>query len=351
MVFGVIRLYRGRHLAKRTDAVEVPDQNQHLINGGPPAINPQPASNFFLVGELSCWRTIVHLITSLDMSTAIGTTPGGPQATLNYTTSEAGNPFVGSWYADPGSAIYDGLFWVYPTTSCAYNEQTHIDAFSSPDLINWTKHPKVLTVGNVAWATKALWAPTPISRNGKYYLYFSANDIQEDEVGAFGGIGVAVADKPEGPFVDAIGKPLIGSYHNGAQPIDQDVFVDDVSQNAYIYYGGHSHANVAMLNKDMISIGAFNDGTVFKEITPITTLTVQRWLNATAYTTLCGQRAVGPGPTTVSRTRWRITLWVLSTGWPQFCSRIVPSRREPAITALFTSQTRISGTSCIIVDR
>ncbi|KAI0435991.1 putative glycosyl hydrolase [Xylaria telfairii] len=203
------------------------------------------------------------------MSAAITTASGEPRATLNYTTSEAGNPFVAGWYADPGSVIYNGLFWVYPTTSCAYNEQTYIDAFSSPDLINWTKHPKVLTIANVAWATKALWAPRPISRNGKYYLYFSANDIQEDEVGTIGGIGVAMADKPEGPFIDAIGKPLIGSYHNGAQPIDQDVFVDDVGQNTYIYYGGHSHANVAMLNEDMISIATFDDGTMFKEITPM----------------------------------------------------------------------------------
>ncbi|KAI8947778.1 putative glycosyl hydrolase [Xylaria longipes] len=204
------------------------------------------------------------------MSTVTGTAPGEPQATLNYTTSEAGNPFVEGWYADPGSAIYDGVFWVYPTSSYAYEEQTYIDAFSSPDLINWTKHPNVLTISNVAWATKALWAPTPISRNGKYYLYFSANDIQEDEAGKVGGIGVAVADKPEGPFIDAIGKPLIGSYHNGAQPIDQDVFIDDVDGKAYIYYGGHSHANVAILNEDMISIGTFDDGTTFKEITPKT---------------------------------------------------------------------------------
>ncbi|KAI1733984.1 putative glycosyl hydrolase [Xylaria scruposa] len=203
----------------------------------------------------------------LRMSTA-NATADEPQATLDYTTSEAGNPFVDGWYADPGSAVYDGLFWVYPTSSHTYESQTYIDAFSSPDLINWTRHPYVLTIANVSWTSKALWAPTPIYRNGKYYLYFSANDLQEDEVGTLGGIGVAVADKPEGPFVDAIGKPLIGSYHNGAQPIDQDVFIDDIDGKAYIYYGGRSHANVAMLNEDMISIGTFDDGTTFKEITP-----------------------------------------------------------------------------------
>lgn len=51
-------------------------------------------------------------------------------------------------------------------------------------------------------------APAVIEANGKYYFYFGANNIyHESEVG---GIGVAVADRPEGPFKDALGKPLIG---------------------------------------------------------------------------------------------------------------------------------------------
>ncbi|KAI1415844.1 carbohydrate-binding module family 66 protein [Hypoxylon sp. FL1857] len=201
---------------------------------------------------------------------AASTSPIVDQVIPDYTTAEAGNPFVEGWYADPDTEIYDGLYWVYPTSSYAYDEQTYLDAFSSPDLINWTKYPNILTIANVTWATRAVWAPAPISRNGKYYLYFGANDIQEGEPeeGKIGGIGVAVADRPEGPYVDAIGKPLIGEYHNGAQPIDQDVFIDDVDGQAYIYYGGHSHANIAKLNEDMISVGTFDDGTQFKEITP-----------------------------------------------------------------------------------
>ncbi|KUI53470.1 Xylosidase/arabinosidase [Cytospora mali] len=193
--------------------------------------------------------------------------PGIQAAILDYTTSEAGNPFVDGWYADPDTEIYDGLYWVYPTSSYDYEQQTYLDAFSSPDLINWTKHPNILTNANVTWANGAVWAPAAISRNGKYYIYFGANDIQEGDNTTIGGIGVAVADNPAGPYVDAIGAPLIGAYHNGAQPIDQDVFLDDDGR-AYIYYGGHSHANVALLNEDMISIGTFPDGTQYKEITP-----------------------------------------------------------------------------------
>lgn len=126
-----------------------------------------------------------------------------------------------------------------------------------------------MTIGDVKWAKKAVWAPAPAYRNGKYYIYFGTNDIQEGEPeqGVIGGIGVAVADKPQGPYIDAIGKPLIGTYNNSAQPIDQDVFIDDDGQ-AYIYYGGHGHANVAKLKEDMTSFDTFEDGTTFKEITP-----------------------------------------------------------------------------------
>ncbi|KAI8964823.1 glycoside hydrolase family 43 protein [Daldinia sp. FL1419] len=211
------------------------------------------------------------LTIALAMVESVNTSPIPARRLVpDYTTSEAGNPFVEGWYADPDTEIYDGRYWVFPTVSLEYGEQTYLDAFSSPDLVRWTKHPNILRIADVTWANGAVWAPAPIFRNGKYYLYFGANDIKEGEPeqGKLGGIGVAVSDFPEGPYVDAIGKPLIGEYHNGAQPIDQDVFIDDVDGQAYIYYGGHSRANVAKLNEDMISIGTFDDDTQYREITP-----------------------------------------------------------------------------------
>ncbi|HWU11621.1 MAG TPA: family 43 glycosylhydrolase [Streptomyces sp.] len=207
------------------------------------------------------------LLASFAPSPAGAEQPAAAQAVdvTAPSTAEAGNPLVEGWYADPDVVVYDDRFWIFPTTSRRYSEQTFMDAFSSTDMVTWTKHSKVLDIADVPWAKYALWAPAPVFRNGKYYLYFAANDIQDNS--EHGGIGVAVADRPEGPYKDAIGGPLISQFHNGAQPIDQDVFIDDDGQ-AYMYYGGWGHANVVKLNPDMTSLGTFPDGSTYKEITP-----------------------------------------------------------------------------------
>jgi beta-xylosidase len=92
-----------------------------------------------------------------------------------------------------------------------------------------------------------------------------ANDIQNDQ--QIGGIGVARARTPAGPFKDYLGKPLIDRFHNGAQPIDQMVFKDR-DGSYYIVYGGWRHCNIAKLNADFTGFVPFSDGTTFKEITP-----------------------------------------------------------------------------------
>ena len=76
-----------------------------------------------------------------------------------------------------------------------------------------------------------------------------------------------VSDRPEGPFRDYLGKPLIDKFHNGAQPIDQFVF-RDIDGQYYMYYGGWRHCNVVKLNDDFTGFVPFDDGTLFKEITP-----------------------------------------------------------------------------------
>ena len=203
----------------------------------------------------------------------------------------ASNPAIPGWYADPEIRIFGDRYWIYPTYSAdgprsalpsrftawqaqersspaiwsPFLKQTFLDAFSSPDLVTWTRHSRVLDVKDVSWAAYAMWAPSAIEQDGRYFLFFGANDIKNDQ--QRGGIGVAVSDRPYGPFRDAIGKPLIGSIVNGAQPIDQMVFRDD-DGTCYLYYGGWKHCNVIRLSRDLTHLTPFSDGETYRSITP-----------------------------------------------------------------------------------
>jgi beta-xylosidase len=183
----------------------------------------------------------------------------------SFGQKTSGNPIIKGWYADPEAVIFGNQYWIYPTYSDKYEKQVFFDAFSSKDLIKWTTHKNILDTSAVKWAKKAMWAPAIVEKDKKYFLFFGANDIQKDT--ETGGIGIAVADKPEGPFKDYLEKPLIDKFHNGAQPIDQFVFKDKDGEY-YIIYGGWRHCNIAHLNKDFTGFIPFADGSTFKEITP-----------------------------------------------------------------------------------
>src|SRR5688572_24643706 len=117
---------------------------------------------------MSVRKAVLGALMSSSASGGIVTTSGNtPDTFPNYTTSEAGNPFIEGWYADPDTGYYNDEYWIFPTWSDVYEKQTHLDAFSSPDLVNWTKHPSIITTEEVSWAHKAMWAPAHIERNGK----------------------------------------------------------------------------------------------------------------------------------------------------------------------------------------
>ena len=211
-------------------------------------------------------------------------------SSLSQQKKKSGNPIFPGWYADPEARIFNKTYWVYPTYSDDYGvadrskiisesqlqtqkntinpqylKQTFLNAFSSKDMVNWKKHRHILDIKDVKWAAYSIWAPSITKKDGKYYLFFGANDIQNDK--QLGGIGVAVSDKAAGPFKDHIGKPLIDKFYNNAQPIDQFVFRDTDNQY-YLIYGGWRHCNIVKLNDDFTGFKSFNDGTIFKSITP-----------------------------------------------------------------------------------
>ena len=186
------------------------------------------------------------------------------------------NPIADGWYADPEGIVFGNKYWIFPTFSAKYEDQVFLDAFSSKDLVHWEKHNRVLDTSVIKWAKQAMWAPSAIEKDQRYYLFFSANDLQrpggpyweeKDLYNHYGGIGVAVADSPEGPYEDHLGVPLINEFHNDAQPIDQFVF-KDVDGTYYMFYGGWRHCNIAILNDDFTGFVPWGDNQLFKEITP-----------------------------------------------------------------------------------
>ena len=117
-----------------------------------------------------------------------------------------GNPVFDGWYADPQIRIYGDTYWVFPTTSTRFDEQTSFDAFSSRDMKTWTKHPRILTTNEVSWAKGAMWRDfTPkgyvegsvlFERKGRWYFMYSSGSWTGDDYC----INYSVADSPFGPF-------------------------------------------------------------------------------------------------------------------------------------------------------
>ncbi len=160
------------------------------------------------------------------------------------------NPVAPKWYADPESRVYNGKVYLYVTNSLPYEEQINLDLVVSEDLEHFEMIEGILDMPTYKGAYKAIWAPTAIEKDGKYYIVFAANDIHsEDEVG---GLYVGIADRPEGPFKNhrADGSPLMNKIYNNAQPIDAHLFKDDDGA-IYLYYGGWQHLVVAKMNEEM----------------------------------------------------------------------------------------------------
>lgn len=152
-------------------------------------------------------------------------------------------PALPGVFADPHIAAFGKKFYLYPTTDGTTGWMSdHFTAWSSSDLIHWKPEGTILDLKkDIAWADERAWAPAIAYKNKKYYYYFSA-DVN---------IGVAVSDKPAGPFKDPIGKPLVPKGKLRGQMIDPMVFVDD-DGSAYLYWG-QGNCNMVKLNEDMIS--------------------------------------------------------------------------------------------------
>lgn len=139
--------------------------------------------------------------------------------------------------ADPSAHAFEGRIYLYPSHDRESNIPDN-DEGDQYDMVDYhvfslagigdkvTDHGVALALADVPWAGKQLWAPDAAHKNGRYYLYFPARD----KAGVFR-IGVAVSDRPAGPFQPEP-QPIAGSYS-----IDPCSFVDDDGQG-WLYFGG-----------------------------------------------------------------------------------------------------------------
>lgn len=156
----------------------------------------------------------------------------------------AQKPILPDFQADPSAHEWDGQYWIYPSHDLPGSKDWDMvdwHAFSSTDLVNWTDHGVIFGLKDIPWAKKWAWAPDAMKRNGKYYFYVTADDQ----------IGVGVSDRPEGPFRDALGTPLVARGESRTRVMDPAIFVDDDGQ-AYLYFGQNG-ARVVKLKPDMIT--------------------------------------------------------------------------------------------------
>ena len=141
------------------------------------------------------------------------------------------------YMADPSAHVFDGKIYIYPShdvdAGIPENDNgNHFDmrdyhVFSMEDIDGEiVDHGEVLSVKTIPWAGRQLWDSDVAYKDGKYYLYFSLKDKND----VFH-IGVAVSEKPEGPFV-AEKHPIPGSFS-----IDPCAFKDD-DDNYFLYFGG-----------------------------------------------------------------------------------------------------------------
>jgi hypothetical protein len=145
--------------------------------------------------------------------------------------------FPSDYMADPAVHVFNGKLYIYPSHDweSGVPENDNGDHFNMKDYhvltmkdVDGEAHDEgvILDLTQVPWAGRQLWDSDVACKGGKYYLYFSMKDKND-----IFHIGVAVAERPEGPFV-AEANPMKGSYS-----IDPCALTDE-DGNYYLYFGG-----------------------------------------------------------------------------------------------------------------
>ena len=164
----------------------------------------------------------------------------------------AQNPVISAVYTpDPapyvhGDKVY--LFTDHDEDDATYFLMKDWLVFSSEDMVNWQYLGAQVSTATFEWAKQGdrAWAAQAVEYKGKWYWYLCCNTKDGKDA-----LAVAVADRPEGPWIDAIGGPLAIGFGF----IDPTVFIDD-DETPYLFWGNKGFW-YGELNEDMIS---FKDG-------------------------------------------------------------------------------------------
>jgi len=172
------------------------------------------------------------------------------------TVLYAQNPVIRNMFAaDPTARVFNGKVYLFPSHDILQPsplpqgmrenwfcmEDYHV--FSSDNLTDWADHGVIINQKDVPWGNPtaySMWAPDCVERNGKYYFYFP--DAPKGGMGF--GIGVAIADKPEGPYTP------VKENIKGINGIDPCV-LQASDGNAYIFWGA---GRCAKLKNNMIEL-------------------------------------------------------------------------------------------------
>jgi beta-xylosidase len=121
-------------------------------------------------------------------------------------------------FPDPFVLRVGGTYYAYGTNGDAGNVPTLL----SKDLVNWTAGKDAFPeLGQWAAGGKT-WAPEVLRRSdGKFVLYYTANALDLNTQC----LGRAVADRPDGPFVDRSERPFVCQTREGGS-IDASPFRD-----------------------------------------------------------------------------------------------------------------------------
>lgn len=202
-----------------------------------------------------------------------------PPAAEETAVLAMNNPVIRDKFtADPAALVYHDTVFLYTGHDEAPNDFNFYRmhewlVFSSTDMVNWTEHPVPLSVKDFAWAKADAWAAQTTERNGKFYFYVTV----EHATVPGKAIGVAVADRPTGPFRDALGKALITNDMTTATDISWDdldptVFTDDDGQ-AYLFWG-NTKCYYAPLKENMIELAG-----EIKVVEGLTDFTEAPWIH------------------------------------------------------------------------